>query len=202
MRKPLLSIVLLISLVSAQRPSPFNGGDIILQAAPVMGLQNGTSNFYWGGMITANYFPSFSEGYLGAQVVIGGGEDWFEMSPGTVFGPLGVLLIRTADDGESFDFKGLLAGVLLFTIALENPIIHIPIGKKSTISPSLHLFRMRYDAYEEWEYGGGLGIAYTTLPKKNFVITLFTEAGLQYYDGAPWGVKAGIRIGGVFPSGK
>jgi len=117
-------------------------------------------------MITANYFPSFTEGYFGSQVVIGGGKDWFEMSPGTVLGPIGALLIRTSNDDGAFDPSAFFAGLIMFTMALENPILHIPLGRNSTIAPSLHLLRMRYDAHEEWIYGGGLGVAYTVLPQK------------------------------------
>lgn len=194
MNKYVLSIFIFFLALGMVKANPIEEDDFILQASGIIGTWN-NDGMYFGGGIYGSY--SLTD-HFSVQFTVAGGPKWIEISPGAIFLPLGILMIKSGNDQDSP--REIFEGLLLILSALENPSFHIPIGNAVDFSPSIHLCRLHYSEEFDFFAKGGLGITFNVIPNKRFIASIYGEGDISYSKNPSFGGRGGIRLGIKFPN--
>ena len=128
--------------------------------------------------------------------VFDAGKDYLHFGPGTIFLPMGLLLLNS----EESTFGDFLLGLLFVGSSLENIGYSIPMGQLAEIIPYVSMLRFRF----MWDgpttpgngnyVSGSLGVRLQYLFKERWYASGHVEYSQLYYSGRPGGIESGVSV--------
>ncbi|NJN41357.1 MAG: hypothetical protein HC811_03075 [Flammeovirgaceae bacterium] len=134
--------------------------------------------------------------------VLDAARDYLHFGPGTIFLPLGLLLLNS-DESSFGDF---LSGLLFVGTSLEHIGYSLPMGHHAEIIPYVSMLRFRF----MWDgpttpgngnyVSGSLGVKLQYLFKERWYTSAHVEYSQLYYSGRPGGIESGVSVNYIVKS--